>query len=199
MPLRALPFWSRPFAAALFAVGAVVLASGALFCLARSASDRRRLATGRAEWIWYTSKLPKPRPLRFFATRDFDLRSAPARALARVFVDRGHSLYVNGEAVGGGTQRPGDALAVYDLLPYLRVGENRVAIEAESPTGLGGVLVALELGGDREPIVSDVSWRVDLEATAIEKGGRYRPFVWGKPPQYPWGYPAMPGADAALR
>ena len=34
--------------------------------------------------------------------------------------------------------------------------------------------------------------RSAANATALAEGGRYRPIVWGRPPQYPWGYPRMP-------
>jgi hypothetical protein len=75
----------------------------------------------------------------------------------------------------------------------LVAGSNRVAIEAASPTGLGGVLFAMDVEGfGRDALVSDGGWRVDLEPSARERGGRYRPVVWGRPPQSPWGYPRMP-------
>ena len=151
------------------------------------------LATGRAAWIWYSGKVPESRPLRFWATREFTLPVQPARAMAKVFVDREHVLYVNGARAGGGTQRPGDPLALYDVAPMLLAGTNRVAIEAASPTGTGGVLFSMDVEGfGRDALVSDAGWRVDLDESAPERGGRYRPMVWGAPPQYPWGYPRMP-------
>jgi hypothetical protein len=171
----------------------LLLGAAAARSLVRAHTDRMSLATGRAEWIWYASRMPEPRPIRFYATCGFVLREKPRRALAKVFVDREHILYVNGERVAGGEQRPGDALALYPIAPRLREGENRVAIEAASPTGVGGVLFSLDVEGlGRDVIVSSGSWRVDLSRNAISGGGRYRPVVWGSPPQYPWGYPRMP-------
>jgi hypothetical protein len=115
-------------------------------------------------------------------------------------VDREHVLYVNGARAGAGVQRPGDALALYDLSPLLRPGVNRIAIEAGSPTGVGGILFSLDLDGlGRDALVSDGHWRVDLSADALAAGGRYGPVVWGSPPQYPWGYPAMPKPGDPLR
>ncbi len=149
---------------------------------------------GRATWLWYTSLVPVPRPIRFYATRDFELPRAPSRATAKVFVDREHVLYVNGLRAGAGSQRPGDALRLYDLALFLRAGVNRIAIEAASPTGIGGVLFSLDLDlFGRDAVVSDGLWRVDLDPASLQRGARYRPVVWGKPPQYPWGYPRMPG------
>lgn len=176
----------------------LVLGAAAARALVRAHTDRMSLSTGRAEWIWYTNRLPQPRPLRFYATQGFVLPERPRRALAKVFVDREHVLYVNGERAGGGDQRPGDPLALYEVAPFLREGENRVAIEAASPRGVGGVLFSLDVEGlGRDALVTGGAWRVDLSRDAISGGGRYRPVVWGGPPQYPWGYPRMPRPDEA--
>lgn len=152
-----------------------------------------RLSTGSAEWIWYSSRVPEPRLVRFWATRDFILPRAPSRATAKLFVDSEHVLYVNGERLGGRAQRRGDPLAVYDAAPLLREGSNRVAIEAASPTGVGGILFSLDLDSyGRDALVSDGGWKVDPSPEGIVRGARFAPVVWGRPPQYPWGYPRMP-------
>ena len=92
-----------------------------------------------------------------------------------------------------GPSRPGDPLALYEIADLLVEGRNRVAVEAASSTGIGGVLLALDVEGfGRDAVVTDGSWRVDLAPSALAEGGRYRPVVWGKPPQHPWGYPRMP-------
>ena len=188
----AAPF-SRPGVALLFVLVVLVLGAAATRALVRAHTDRMRLATGRAEWIWYTSRQPEPRPIRFYATGGFVLPERPRRALAKVFVDRGHVLYVNGERAGGREQRPGDPLALYEVAPLLREGANRIAVEASSPTGIGGILFSLDVEGrGRDAFVTDGRWRVDPSRDAISGGGRYRPAVWGRPPQYPWGYPRMP-------
>ncbi len=179
--------WSRPAAAALYAIAALVVGSAAALALHRARADRSFLTTGRAQWIWYSSRVPKPVPLRFYAVREIALDAAPTRATARVFVDREHVLYVNGQRAGGATQHPGDALATYEVARLLRPGLNRVVIEASSPTGIGGILFALDAGA--ETLVSDGRWRVDRDPSAMTGQGRYRPEVWGSPPMYPWGYP----------
>jgi len=75
----------------------------------------------------------------------------------------------------------------------LRLGPNRIAIEASHPTGAGGILFSLDISGHgRDALVSNGEWRVDPDPAAIRSGGRYLPTVWGLPPQYPWGYPRMP-------
>ncbi|MEX0880001.1 MAG: hypothetical protein WEB59_04710 [Thermoanaerobaculia bacterium] len=194
------PLSSRPAAAALYAMVVLVLAAAAGRALVRAHADRLSLSTGPAAWIWYTARVPEPRPLRFYATRDFELARAPERALAKVFVDREHALYVNGRRVAAGVQRPGDPLAVYDLTRLLNPGINRVAIEAASPTGIGGILFSLDLDAHgRDAVFSDANWRVDLSAEALRDGGRFRPQVWGRPPQYPWRYPRMPRPNELSR
>ncbi len=192
---------ARPAAAFLYVLAALVVGGAAARALVRAHTDRMSLSTGRAEWIWYTSGMTQPRPLRFYATRDFLLAEKPRRALAKVFVDREHVLYVNGERAGGAVQRPGDPLAIYEVARLLREGENRIAIEAASPTGIGGVLFSLDVEGrGRDALVSDGRWRVDLSREAISGTARYRPVVWGRPPQYPWRYPRMPRpAEVPLR
>ena len=185
---------ARPGAAVLYALLALVAAAAAIRALVQVHEDRMRLATGKAQWIWYTSSRPAPSALKFYATRGIVLREKPVRATAKVFVDREHVLYVNGSRAGGAVQRPGDPLAVYDVAPLMREGVNQLAIEAASPTGTGGILFSLDLDGyGRDAVVSDGLWRVDLSADALNAGGRYRPVVWGSPPQFPWGYPRMPG------
>ncbi|HEY4231095.1 MAG TPA: hypothetical protein VGO79_13060 [Thermoanaerobaculia bacterium] len=184
---------ARPVGATLYAVATLVLALAAFQALTVAHEDRRRLATGKAEWIWYSSGTARPQPLRFFATREFVLPATPERALAKVFVDRVHVLFVNGVRVGAGEQRPGDSLRIYPVASFLRAGVNRLVIEAESPTGVGGILFSLDCDGyGRDALVSDGAWRVDLSPDAEIAGGRYRPMVWGRPPQPPWGYPRMP-------
>jgi hypothetical protein len=185
--------WARPVAAALYAVAVAVAAAAAIVSLARAHGDRLASHTGAAEWIWYTSRLPRPEPLHFFATREVVLHERPSRAMAKLFVDRDRVLWVNGRRADSGSQRPGDPLAIARIEPFLRPGVNRIAVEASHPTGAGGILFSLDVAGyGRDALVSDGRWRVDLDPAAITAGGRYRPMVWGRPPQYPWGYPRMP-------
>jgi hypothetical protein len=198
-PSQRAPGLAAPALAGLYVVALCLVGAGALHALVRAHFERMESHTGPAEWIWYSGRATRQmRALRFYATRDFELPSAPARALAKVFVDRGHVLYVNGTRAGSGTQRPGDPLAVYDIARWIRTGTNRIVIEAESPTGAGGLLFALDVDGfGRNAVVSDEGWRIDPSADALVQGGRYRARVWGKPPQYPWGWPRMPTPEEA--
>jgi hypothetical protein len=183
----------RPSAAALYALAVVLSGAAAALAVVRAHEDRMALRTGAAEWIWYSRGPREPRPVRFFATREILLSAAPARATAKLIVDREHVLYVNGARAGSATQRPGDPLRLYPIAALLHPGVNRIAIEAASPTGVGGILFSLDLDGfGRDAVVTDSLWRVDLSRDAVATGARYRPIVWGRPPQHPWGYPRLP-------
>ena len=169
-----------------------MIASAAVVAIVRRSEDRRHLVTGRAEWIWVGKEIPEERgPLIFIAIREFSWSGTPAGpARALLFVDRRHVLSVNGARLGRGEQKPGDPLAVYDVSGVLRPGSNRIQIDAESPDGAGGILFALRLPNGEE-VVSDGSWRVVRSLRELLTGG-LPAAVWGRPPMYPWGYPALP-------
>jgi hypothetical protein len=113
--------------------------------------------------------------------------TAAGRAQARIFVDRRYVLRINGSFVGEGEQKPGDTLQTYDVSRFLTEGNNHISIEASSPTGAGGILFWLDPGNGR-PLVSDSRWGIRL-SDAVSRPA----IVWGRPPMYPWGYPALPG------
>jgi len=184
------PLLSRPFPAALFALAAVVAAAAALLAWKRAAEDRAHLVTGDARWIWYKLDFPEPAPLRFRASRESRMDSAPASAAAKLYVDPRGSITVNGTAFPALDQPTGSPLRLLDLAPALAAGVNRIEIDAESPTGAGGILFCLDLPGGAR-IVSDSSWLV-----AVHDGNRAgesrHAAVWGRPPMYPWAYPRLP-------
>jgi hypothetical protein len=194
------PLASRPGFALLYALALTIVAAGAIRATLRAHSDRELSRTGEARWIWYSREIKEPRPISFVATRDVVFDRAPARATAKIFADRWHVLWVNGRRAGAGSQQPGARLALYEIAPLLSRGVNRIAVEAGSDTGAGGLLFSLDLSGSgRDAVVSDVRWRVDASRDAIRSGGRYRPAVWGRPPMYPWGWPRLPRPNEAER
>ena len=180
--MSALSFRAAPVLIAVL----IVAAAGAL-ALVRNRGERS-IGTGAARWIWFSLDIRKPGPLRFYAQRDFRLETVPASAKARLFVDRRGALIVNGSRFAASEHQPGSRLSVLEIAPVLVPGVNRAVIEAESPTGAGGILFSLDLPDGRS-IVSDGSWRVSLSQTVLARGGGVRAGVWGKPPMYPWGYP----------
>lgn len=183
----------RPAFAFAYVLTLAIAAAGAIHSTLRAHADRELSRTGRAEWIWYSRDVKEPAELAFVATREVVLDRLPARATAKIFADRWHVLWVNGRRAGEGRHRPRDPLAIHEIATLLRRGVNRIAIEAGSETGVGGLLFSLDLSGSgRDAVVSDGKWRVDWSRGAITSGGRYRPAVWGRPPMYPWGWPRLP-------
>jgi hypothetical protein len=175
----------RSFPSALILIAAGIVAAAGAVALARSVGERA-LPTGAARWIWFSLDIAEPRPLRFYAERDFRLGAVPASARAKLFIDRRGCLTLNGSRFDVPEQRPGSRLHVLDVAPALVAGVNRAVIEAESPTGAGGIIFRLELPGGGS-VVSDGSWRVGLSQAVLARGGGSPAGVWGKPPMYPWG------------
>ncbi|HKF44746.1 MAG TPA: hypothetical protein VKG01_16730 [Thermoanaerobaculia bacterium] len=168
---------------AILALAAIVLAAAGFQALWRAAGDRANLVTGGAQWIWLKLDFPETEALHFHASKEFRLDSRPTKALAKLFVDPRGSLTVNGTGYPAAEQPPGTPLRVIDIAPALVAGVNRISIEAESPTGAGGILFSLDLP-DGKSVVSDSSWSVTTSQGVTRPAA-----VWGRPPMYPWGYP----------
>ena len=185
---------------ALLAIALLIAAAAAAVGFARRLEDRRHLHTGAAAWIWYARAGAKPRPIHFYAFREWDLAAAPRRARALVFADPEAVVWINGRRAAELEQRPGDALASVDLAPLLRGGRNRIVFEASSEDGIGGLLFWAEGDGiDSNAIASGPGWRVTRDAGEAESGAGQPAVVWGRPPQSPWGYPELPPGAAAPR
>jgi hypothetical protein len=168
------------------AVGAAALIRAVDLGWRRLESDR----TGTARWIWNTRDVREPHAVTFRASRAFRLEAAAPVARVKIFVDRSYRLFLDGARVGTGGMRPGDSLDVYDLPGGLSAGVHEFTIEASSPTGIGGILFALDASGaGRDVLVSDQGWSVDGKPV----------WVWGRPPIYPWRFPALARAQSASR
>ena len=152
------------------------------------AARAREIGVAGARWIW-AARSPDPFPIHFSAIRLFDLRAVPRAAEARIFVDRRFALWVNGSRAGTGGQSPGDPLARFDVARLLRAGRNVIAVVAESPRGIGGILFALDTGAGSPAVVSDASWTIDPSGGTIGSAGPAKAVVLGRPPMHPWGYP----------
>jgi hypothetical protein len=183
----------HPLFALLYVLAVAIVATAAIRGTLRAHAGRELSRTGAAQWIWYSRDVKEPAPIAFVATRDVLLDRAPARATAKIYADSWHVLWVNGKRVGGGKHAPGDPLALYEAAPWFTGGVNRIAVEAGSETGVGGLLFSLDLSlAGRDAVVSDERWRVDTSPAAVRSGGRYRAAAWGRPPMYPWGWPRLP-------
>jgi len=181
-------FLSRPVPAALFLLAFLIIAAAAALAGARALQDRAHLRTGGARWIWLAVDLEEPKPVRFFARRDFTLSRVPPSAKALLFVDRRGALTVNSSRFPLQVQRPGSPLATVEIAPALTTGVNRVVIEAESPTGAGAILFHVDLPAG-EHVDSDATWQVSPSEAELARGAGKPAAVWGRPPMYPWRYP----------
>jgi len=150
---------------------------------------RRARANGfaGARWVWI-SAAPERTPVCFSAVREFSLPAVPSRAIARIFVDPRFALWLNGSLAGEGGERPGDPPAELEVARFLRRGKNTVAIVAESPDGVGGILFSLETGTESAAVVSGPDWSIDPSGRSLSPSGSRRAAVLGRPPLYPWGY-----------
>ncbi len=137
----------------------------------------------QGKWIWTSDKLPSASQKEgqwVDLRKTFTLNEIPEKAEARISVDSRYWLWINGEmAVYEGQLKMGpDVHSWYydtvDLTPYLKKGENTIAVLAcywgyssgsTTPTGDQGFLFdavfskgALANGATR--LISDESWKV---------------------------------------
>lgn len=136
------------------------------------ADDSPRLLSG-ARWIWAETR---ENNVWVDFRRTFTIDSIPAEAVAEIAVENKYFLWVNGTPVvyDGGLKRGPNKSDGYfdqiDLAPYLKEGENTVAVkvwfwglkseDAQSysniPVETAGFIFAMEAGG--QTIVSDGQW-----------------------------------------
>ncbi|MEM9554215.1 MAG: hypothetical protein AAGC60_08145 [Acidobacteriota bacterium] len=177
---------------ALFLFAAVVVGVGV-----RAAT--RALGDGApgdgAEWIWADGAAEAGRPMAFWAVRDVELASVPEEAWLTIVVDESYVLWINGRRAGSGRWRPGAAVDRYQVARFLEAGSNRLAVEARSARGAGGLLATLRVGAGEELVTgTDASWRiVRFEAPGLLAGlgqledfGGVAPRIWGAPPTGRW-------------
>ncbi|OQA41735.1 MAG: Bacterial alpha-L-rhamnosidase [Chloroflexi bacterium ADurb.Bin325] len=140
-------------------------------------------------WIWVAGEqlprrtfMPEPqtvrREARGFFRKTFHLDRVPERVPARITADSRYLLFVNGQEVFRGPIRSQPRRLTYDLFdlaPYLRAGENTIAVFvvyygsprsfwqpaiAAGTLGQVGMMVfEADLGPAHGWLVSDTSWR----------------------------------------
>ena len=126
-----------------------------------------------ATWIWQQEDGPQNSWVAFRKT--FDLHRVPDTAIANIGVDSKYWLWINGRMAqfeGGTARGPSPGNTWYDEIdvqPYLRTGENTIAIlvwywgrETNKGThmdsGRGGLIFQADLG--RTTVRSDATWKV---------------------------------------
>jgi hypothetical protein len=148
--------------------------------------------TGPAEWIWVTDVLDPIHAQSALFVASLRLDTPPPAALLKVCGDREYVVYVNGTAAACGWSRPGFRLDLFDVGHLLKQGDNVIAVEVRSPTPVGALLLALDVGGvGRNVLVSGRSFvaRSRFALSARDPSDRPVPVSWGMPPRFPWGYP----------
>jgi len=174
---------------------------------------RTELPTGEAQWIWKTIDRKDHYPTAFYAIRDFDLESSPARARLLITADEEYVVTLNGKRIGAGGSPPGGSgalLDVYEVGPLLLPGGNRLLVELRSARGAGGLLATLrDEATGRRLVISDESWRIFArhelglvrgwlpigdrdhgDERGNEEEGQAA-FCWGYPPIARWGTPRI--------
>jgi hypothetical protein len=177
----------------LWVLAATLVAAGIEHYL-RPALEAKALPTDRAEWIW-ANVGPEAGWVGFFAVRDFQIGSIPEeRTTLLITADEEYVAFLNGEAVGSGSYRPGSGVDAYDVSSILVAGDNRLLVELRSAHSVGGLLLNLTTAGE-SLVVSDGSWGVLEEYREEEKwpgtatGDLLPVKVWGRPPTGRWGRP----------
>ena len=116
-------------------------------------------------WIWETNWFDK-QTVRLW--KDFELPAGKSisRALIRLTVDNGYTLFLDGEEIGRGSDWR--TVTEYDVTKLLGVGRHRIAVEGFNDRLEGGLIFSLWTvltDGTEMNIPSDDSWRI----TALTK------------------------------
>jgi len=146
-------------------------------------------------WYWIDGDPRDPRPVAFFAVRDFELAERPEGAVAEVLGDQEYILSINGERIGSNRYRAGAALDRYEIERWLRPGDNRVVLELRSPTAAGGFTFRLTGAGGRDLLAGAAPWHIQRTYfRALFPGGAAPPApeasLVGKAPIGRWGVPS---------
>ena len=95
-------------------------------------------------WIWYNEdSLTQAQNATRYFIHPFTLTGAATYAPLQISCDDNYTLYVNGIEVGGNMgigQDQWQAPQTFDILPYLREGENVIAIEALNVVSYAGLV-----------------------------------------------------------
>jgi hypothetical protein len=160
------------------------------------------IPTGDAQWIWKPIDRKDHEPAVFYAIRDFDLESPPARARLQITADEEYVLTLNSHRIGAGAYEPDAPLDAYEVGPLLLPGGNRLMVELRSGRGAGGLLASLkDEATGRQLVATDTEWRIlphhhlGLVRGWLPIGGGESALCWGYPPIGNWGRP-QPGRPA---
>ncbi len=156
-------------------------------------------------WIWTADVPLEGEPRSFFAIRDLEIAELPQQAWMSIVADEAYVLYINGQQIGANVHRPPATADLYRVEAFLRQGSNRLAVEARSLRGAGGLLASLRFEEPHRVVVeTDASWRIlpRFEPAILAPGQALTqsspPKVWGRPPTGRWRVAAPPDERPAL-
>ncbi len=123
----------------------------------------------KAKWIW-TEGEEKPRNFFLMFRKAFSLPRRARSARLHITADSRYVLYINGERIGQGPPRGFPwryHYDTYEVMPYLRPGENVVAVLVhhfghstfQYVQGRGGLLAQLDVDG-KTVLGTDRTWKV---------------------------------------
>ena len=120
-----------------------------------------RALTADAKWIWAPGAASRTEPVAFYAVRDFSLDDADRELELLLAVDEEYLVWINGVLLGAGALQGDGRLDRWSVpTATLREGANRVAVEARSRRGAGGLLAAARHDGRTIFVSGDEGWRV---------------------------------------
>ena len=125
-----------------------------------SAPEEQAIKLDGLKWIWTDegdATKDVPEGDRFFARKiSLPEGNAIRRALLLLSVDDTYQLQINGKAAGGGGNFKQATLV--DITPFLKPGENMLAIQARNGKGPAGLIgrAMVWLDGANEPITLDI-------------------------------------------
>lgn len=137
---------------------------------------------GDAQWIWQQEEGPANTWVAF--RKSFNLNETPKHTLAKIAVDTKYWLWINGKMVvfEGGLARGAAPNTNYydevDLKPYLKVGQNTIAIlvwywgrtrKVHDDSGKGGLLFHANLG--KQTLISTADWKMKVHPAYDQKSG----------------------------
>ena len=149
----------------------------ACYCLVATLATATDIATAPpkwdAQWIWQAADGPANTWMAFRKT--FHIDKAPDEAVANIAVDSKYWIWINGKLARfeGGIARGPRQGATYheplDMAPYLKQGENTIAVlvwywgrsrKPHQDSGRGGLVLQADLGG--YVLKTDQSWKLKV-------------------------------------
>jgi hypothetical protein len=150
-----------------------------------SATEYSYSQSWTGKWIWQANDGPDNTWMAF--RKDVNLSSVPEKVIANIGVDSKYWLYINGQLVkfeGGSARGPAPGNTWFDevdIKPYLKIGNNTIAILAwywgretfkgtHIDSGKGGLVFQADLGD--VTLISDNTWKAKAHpAYDINSGG----------------------------